>query len=98
MSLNESTKALVAIGAAIAANCEPCFRHHFDAARKAGASREDMLEAVNTALAVKATPHKKVVETAQKYLASEEGEAPMASNPCACGSDGGPGGGPRDCC
>jgi len=90
MSLNESTKALVAIGAAIASNCEPCFRHHYDLARKAGASREDLLEAVNTALAVKATPHKNVVETAQKYLASEEAEILAGSNPCACG--------PGSCC
>jgi AhpD family alkylhydroperoxidase len=87
MSLNEHTKTLIAIGAAIASNCEPCFRHHYDLGRKLDISREDMLEAVNTALAVKATPHKKVVETAQKYLAAE---GDTTSNPCACGSG--------DCC
>lgn len=90
MSLNENTKELIAIGAAIASNCEPCFRYHYDLARKAGVSREDMLEAVNTALGVKATPHKKVVETAQKFLASEEIQEITTSNPCACG--------PGECC
>jgi len=91
---NESIKELVAIGAAIASNCEPCFRYHYDLGRKLGLSREDMLEAVNTALAVKATPHKKVVETAQRFLNPEaenpEAENAGTSNPCACGTS--------DCC
>jgi AhpD family alkylhydroperoxidase len=79
--ITEQIKELVAIGAAVASNCEPCFKHHYDLAHKLGVSREDMLEAVNTALAVKATPHRKVVETAQRYLAP--GEATPAS-PCGC--------------
>lgn len=33
---------LVAIGAAIASNCEPCFKFHYDRARKLGVSHEDM--------------------------------------------------------
>jgi AhpD family alkylhydroperoxidase len=77
---------LVAIGAAMAAGCEPCFRHHFDAARKLGVSREDMREAVQVALSVKAAPHRKVVETADRYLASPEPGAPASGEGCACGS------------
>jgi AhpD family alkylhydroperoxidase len=84
---NESIKELVAIGAAVASNCDPCFRYHHGLALKLGLSREDMLEAVNTALAVKATPHRKVVETAQRLLAPESpaAEAPAS---CACGASG----------
>ncbi len=33
---------LVAIGAAIASNCEPCFKYHYDQARKLGVSDLDM--------------------------------------------------------
>ena len=40
---------LVAIGAAIAANCDPCFKLHFQQAKKLGISREDMMLAVKTA-------------------------------------------------
>ncbi|MEW6487002.1 MAG: arsenite efflux transporter metallochaperone ArsD [Thermodesulfobacteriota bacterium] len=40
---------LVAIGAAIASNCEPCFKHHCGQALKLGVSREDMARAVRTA-------------------------------------------------
>jgi AhpD family alkylhydroperoxidase len=85
--MNESVKELVAIGAAMASNCEPCFRYHFDLARNLGVSREDMLEAVNVALAVKAAPHRRVVETAERYLA-KEATSPAGSEPCACGTSG----------
>jgi AhpD family alkylhydroperoxidase len=44
---------LVAIGAAIGANCEPCLKTHFRAAREAGATPDDMAQAVATARQVK---------------------------------------------
>jgi AhpD family alkylhydroperoxidase len=86
--MTEAVTELVAIGAAIAANCEPCFRHHFDSAHKLGVSKEDMREAVNVALALKATPHRKVVETADRYLADAEPAAAENSRASACGSGG----------
>ena len=59
---------LVAIGAAIAANCEPCFKFHFDRARKLGVSREDMWRAVATAKGVKETPARAMVALAERLL------------------------------
>lgn len=59
---------LVALGAAIAANCEPCFKHHFDKARKLGVSLEDMTVAVNTALAVKKAPADSILRLADRFL------------------------------
>ena len=85
--MNESVKELVAIGAAMASNCEPCFRYHHDLARSLGVSRADMLEAVNVALAVKAAPHKRVVATAERYLA-EGDRKPEESETCGCGAGG----------
>lgn len=85
--MNSSVKELVAIGAAMASNCEPCFRYHYDQARHLGVSREDMLEAVQVALEVKATPHRRVVETAERYL-TEEAAAPDGQETCACGASG----------
>jgi AhpD family alkylhydroperoxidase len=68
---SEAVNELVAIGAAIAANCEPCFRYHFDKARRLGVSREDMAHAVTTARAVKESPTRAVVELAEKYLGTK---------------------------
>jgi AhpD family alkylhydroperoxidase len=83
--MNESVKELVAIASAIAGNCEPCFRNHFDKARNLGVSMEDIREAVDLALAVKAMPHRKVVETAERYLAAQPEPAAEGSD-CGCGS------------
>ncbi len=64
----EAVAELVAIGAAIASNCEPCFKFHFHRARKLGVSREDMLAAVKMAQNVKEAPARAVFQLAEKYL------------------------------
>lgn len=79
-----SVAELVAIGAAIAANCEPCFKYHYDQARKLGVSKEDMARAVATAQRVKDTPAKAMLELADRYLGvttprSDGAEAPKSA-------------------
>ncbi len=59
---------LVAIGAAIAANCEPCFKHHYNQARKLGVSVQDMSAAVKTAASVKQAPAQAVLALADRFL------------------------------
>jgi AhpD family alkylhydroperoxidase len=59
---------LIALGASIASNCEPCFRHHYDQARKLGVTSEDMIAAVNVALQVKDAPAQSIVQLARRYL------------------------------
>jgi AhpD family alkylhydroperoxidase len=44
--LDEMTKELIAIGASITANCQPCLEYHTAKARELGAAAEDMLVAV----------------------------------------------------
>jgi len=73
---------LVAIGAAIASNCEPCFRYHYTAARRLGVSKEDMLSAVATAKAVKETPAEAILKLADKFLGADALEAASSK---ACG-------------
>jgi AhpD family alkylhydroperoxidase len=68
---NEAVQELVAIGAAIAANCEPCFKYHFDKARKLGVSKEDMARAVTTGQTVKESPARAILELAEKYVGSK---------------------------
>lgn len=62
---------LVAIGAAIASNCETCFKFHYDKARKLGVSRDDMLQAVSIAQGVKEAPAKSVLDLAHRILKAE---------------------------
>jgi AhpD family alkylhydroperoxidase len=67
----EAVQELVSIGAAIAANCEPCFKFHYDKARKLGVTREDMQLAVQTAQRVKEAPAAAVLHLAERYLAEQ---------------------------
>ena len=67
---------LVAIGAAIASNCEPCFKFHYDQARKLGLEDADMRRAVDLAQKVKETPARAVLELASRYL---DKKSPLAA-------------------
>jgi len=66
----EAVQELVSIGAAIASNCEPCFKAHYDKARKLGVAREDMLLAVRTAQGVKEVPARTILGLAERYLSN----------------------------
>ena len=83
---------LVAIGAAIASNCEPCFKYHYDSARKLAVSADDMRRAVDLAQKIKDTPARATLELAGRYLnpatSSKEADkqgASVISGAC-CGS------------
>ena len=100
---SEAVQELVAIGAAIASNCEPCFRFHYAKARKLGVSKVDMALAVATAKMVKEAPARAVLQLADKYLgAGFEDEAELAD--CCAPAEvapvgiGKPGFAPKKCC
>ena len=76
---------LAAIGAAIGANCEPCFKYHYNEARKLGVSREDMIQAVELADRVKRAPAQNMRVLADKILGSSLAtETPTDQNPGSC--------------
>jgi AhpD family alkylhydroperoxidase len=78
----ESVAELVAVGAAIAANCEPCFKYHYQQARKLGVSREDMMRAVKTAQSVKETPARAMLQLAERFLEGEPAGLPLVKSCC----------------
>lgn len=98
---------LVAIGAAIAANCEACFKYHYGQAQKLGVSREDMACAVTMAQKVKEAPAQAVLDLANRFLGGTTSAAEAGAPPAGtcCGAPGaangragkaGPGG--KSCC
>ena len=91
---------LVAIGASIASNCEPCFKFHFDKARKLGVSLEDMARAVDTAQMVKESPARSVLNLANRLLQRDKTptDLPIASTDCCAPSATGPSKGSQGCC
>ncbi len=59
---------LVAIGAAIACNCERCFKYHFARAKELGVTNEDIARAVGTGQKVKSSPARAILELTQRHL------------------------------
>jgi AhpD family alkylhydroperoxidase len=76
---------LVAIGAAIAANCEPCLKHHYHQAQQLGVSKADLARAVEMAAKVKDSPHQAILRLADRLTGAGLGKPVDASDPC-CGS------------
>jgi len=76
---------LVAIGAAIAANCEPCLKHHYHEAQQLGVSKTDMARAAETGAKVKDSPHQAILRLAGRLTGVGLGKPADASDPC-CGS------------
>jgi AhpD family alkylhydroperoxidase len=74
---------LVAIGAAIACNCEPCFKYHFREALELGVSRADVAMAVSTGRKVKEHIAEQVLKTAGEQLAAARDIGPQAGG-CCC--------------
>lgn len=91
---------LVAIGASIASNCEPCFKYHFGEARKLGVSVEDMARAVETAKAVKESPARSVLELANRFLKRDKAPKglPVIQSSCCSPGSTEPSGGSGGCC
>jgi len=46
MKMNENTKELIAIGASLAAHCQPCLTFHVDKARELGMGEDEINEAI----------------------------------------------------
>ena len=42
-------KELIAIGASVTANCQPCFMYHVDRAKESGADEQEIIEAIDVA-------------------------------------------------
>ena len=94
--LDATTAELVAMGAAVGANCEPCFKFHYDQARRLGVAPAVMTEVVRVAQTVKDTPARSMLELAARLLGTEAtalrtGAPGIAAEPAAAA--GGVGGG-----
>jgi AhpD family alkylhydroperoxidase len=77
-SLTQKEKELVAIGASIAAGCQPCTTHHFEAVRQAGATETEIRQAVDAALGVRHSATKIMAGLAEMHL----GNGHLVEEPC----------------
>ncbi len=82
----EQIAELVAIGAAIACNCEPCLKYHYDQARKLCVSDADMRSAVDMAQMVKDTPARAMLNLAERLVGKSTPETTAKQSPCCAPS------------
>jgi AhpD family alkylhydroperoxidase len=68
--MDEKTKELVAVGAAVAGNCIPCLEWHYKKCIELGIPKDEIKEAIELAKIVKNVPIKKISELAQTLLSS----------------------------
>ena len=80
--LDEMTKELVAIGASITANCQPCLEYHTAKARELGVSDEDIVEAVKVGQLVRRGASAKMDRLAGQLVGGLN--EPVAKAGCEC--------------
>ena len=82
--MDNRTKELIAVGASIAANCQPCLEYHVAKARENGADGREIAEAVGVGKAVR----KGAAGKMDQFAATLRGSAPAAadeeSSGCGC--------------
>jgi AhpD family alkylhydroperoxidase len=81
---SSAVEELVAIGAAIGCNCEPCFKEHFREAINLGVSRGDVALTVATARKVKEYIAEQMLKTAGEQLAAARDVGPQPGSCCCC--------------
>jgi AhpD family alkylhydroperoxidase len=78
----ERTKELIAVGAAVTANCLPCLEYHVGKAREAGAAQEEIREAVEVGRTVRKGAAAKLDRLSAALTASAV--AATATEGCGC--------------
>ena len=73
---------LVAMGAAIAANCEPCLKYHYQQAQHLGVSKADMARAMRMGARVKESPHQAILRLADRLTGAGLSKPADASDRC----------------
>lgn len=81
--MEERTKLLVALGAATAANCIPCFEHLYNEAGVAGVTSEEIQQVVDLASKVKNGAHIALKNSINDMMGLKE----QYDLPCSAQSD-----------
>ena len=84
-TLSKDQEELVAIGAAVAANCEPCLKYHLRKAGEAGLTDDQLRAAVTLAQKVKETPARLILDVAGRLLGPAGRPSPEPAKAGCCG-------------
>ena len=86
MKLDTRIKELIAVGASVTANCQPCLQYHVSKAREAGADDEELTMAIAVAKAVRKGASAKMDDFAAKLGGAAAVAECGAGQGCGCGA------------
>ena len=83
MRLDSKTEELIAVGAAISLNCQPCLEYHVGKAREYGLGNEEILAAIDVAKQVRRGASAKMGRFAAEHVVGGAAHVPPAGCECA---------------
>ena len=86
MKLDDRTRALIAVGASITANCQPCLQSSTAMARESGADPQEVADTIEVGKMVRRGAASKM----DKFIVSQNDAIPALASPnnggCGCNS------------
>lgn len=86
MKLDNRIKELIAVGASVTANCQPCLEYHVGAAREAGAEEQEVAQAIEVAKAVRKDAASKFDKFVSSLSQAALSGTSASAEACGCGS------------
>lgn len=86
MTLDNRIKELIAIGASITANCQPCLQYHVTKALENGADEQEIKEAVDVGGMVRKGAAAKMDKLASSLNQAAPSTASASKGGCGCGA------------
>jgi len=86
MKLDERTMRLIAVGASITANCQPCLQIHLTNAIDAGIDAQDIADAIEIGKMIRRGAASKMDKFAASLNEAVPSSAGAAEGGCGCGS------------
>ncbi len=86
MKLENRIKELIAIGASVSANCQPCLEYHIGKAREFGVEKDEIEQAIETGKLVRRGAAANMDKHAAKLIDSAVTETAAVNHDCACGN------------
>ena len=86
MKLDRRTRELIAIGASVTANCQPCLEYHTGKALENGASEQDIMEAIGVGKIIRRGAASKMDTFSQTVVQRAPTLAGVSDRECGCSS------------
>ena len=86
MKLNDRTIRLIAVGASISANCQPCLEANIAKALENGADKQEIAESIEVGKMVRKGAASKMDKFISIKYCATSSSATATTNECGCGS------------